>query len=273
MVGKELEKISEKRLSDVAAEGDSRGITIQRVGVKDVHLPIQVRRKGSSLVSALARIDLAVELPHHFRGTHMSRFVEILFQFSQHPIGPAEIEEMLAEARNRLGARKADLRLVFKYFIPKRAPASGAESALDYGCLFEGEKDEKAFTFSLGVEVPVTLLCPCSKEISDHGAHSQRAMVKVKIRTRPGEFIWIEDLVALVEAQASSSLYPVLKREDEKFVTEHAYDNPKFVEDMLRDVVVALRAAEPRITWFEVSCESLESIHNHSVFAYQQEGK
>ena len=259
-------------LSDVAAEADSRGITIQRVGVKEVHLPIQVRRKSDGLVSALARIDLAVELPHHFRGTHMSRFVEILFHFSQHPIGPTEIAEMLAEARKRLGARKADLRLAFKYFISKRAPASGAESALDYGCQFEGERDEENFVFTLGAEVPVTLLCPCSKEISSRGAHSQRAMVKVKIRTRPGEFVWIEDLVNLVEAQASSSLYPVLKREDEKFVTEQAYDNPRFVEDMLRDVVIALRN-EPRVIWFEVSCESMESIHNHSVFAYQQEGK
>ena len=261
-----------KSLSDVAAERDRRGITIQRVGVKDVHLPIQVRRKGSGLVGALARIDLAVELPHHFRGTHMSRFLDILFKFSQHPIGPAEVEKMLAEAQAKLGARKADLRLAFKYFITKTAPVSGAESALDYGCLFEGEREEVGFTFSLGIEVPITLLCPCSKDISERGAHNQRALVKVKIRTRPGEIVWIEDLVKLVEDQSSSEIYPLLKREDEKFVTERAYDNPKFVEDVLRDIVSSLRR-ESHIIWFEVSCESLESIHNHSVFAYQQEGK
>ncbi|NIM04660.1 MAG: GTP cyclohydrolase I FolE2 [Armatimonadetes bacterium] len=262
--------MSHKALSDVAAEADNRGITIQRVGVKDVHLPIQVRRKTAGFVGALARIDLAVELPHHFRGTHMSRFVEVLFDFGQHPIGPGEIAEMLAEARKRLGARRADLRLAFKYFITKSAPATSAESALDYDCLFEGEQDESAFVFTLGVEVPVTLLCPCSKEISSRGAHSQRATVRVKVRTSPGEIIWIEDLVSLIEAQGSSGVYPVLKREDEKSVTEQAYDNPKFVEDILRDVVSALRG-DSRITWFEVSCESMESIHNHSVFAYQQE--
>ncbi len=267
-----MAKASQNALSDVAAERDARGITIQRVGVKEVHLPIQVRRKEGGLVNALARIDLAVELPHHFRGTHMSRFVGILFRFSQHPIGPSEIEQMLEEARTRLGAGRADLRLAFKYFIPKQAPASGAESALDYGCLFEGSKSDAAFIFALGVEVPITLLCPCSKEISDRGAHNQRALVKVKIRTRPGEIVWIEDLVKLVEAQGSSEIYPLLKREDEKFVTERAYDNPKFVEDVLRDLVSALRKEE-RITWFEVNCESLESIHNHSVFAYQQEEK
>jgi len=261
---------TKKTLSDVAAERDARGITIQRVGVKDVHLPIQVRRQSGGLIGALARIDLAVELPHHFRGTHMSRFSEILFHYSQHPIGPAEVEAMLSEAREKLGARKADLRLNFKYFITKRAPVSEAESALDYGCSFEGELEEDHFIFRLGVEVPVTLLCPCSKEISDRGAHSQRAMVKVKIRTRPGGMVWIEDLVGLIEAQSSSAVYPVLKREDEKFVTEHAYDHPRFVEDMLRDVVTALRSHQD-ITWFEVTCESMESIHNHSVFAYQQE--
>jgi GTP cyclohydrolase IB len=259
-----------KVLSDVAAEQDSRGITIQRVGVKDVHLPIQVRRKGEGLVGALARIDFSVELPHHFRGTHMSRFVDILFRYSQHPIGPNEIDEMLVEAREKLGAGRADLRLGFKYFISKQAPASGAASMLDYGCLFEGAHSESGFVFSLGVEVPVTLLCPCSREISERGAHNQRALVNVKIRTQPGEMVWIEDLVRIVEAQASSEIYPLLKREDEKFVTEGAYDNPKFVEDVLRDIVAALRQ-EPRIVWFEVNCESLESIHNHSVFAYQQE--
>jgi len=261
-----------KNLSDVAAERDGRGITIQRVGVKDVHLPIQVRRKDTGRVGALARIDLAVELPEQFRGTHMSRFVEILFHFSQHPIGPVDIEKILGEVRKRLEARKADMSLAFKYFIAKQAPASKAKSTLDYDCLFEGQADENGFAFALGVEVPVTLLCPCSKEISARGAHSQRAVVKVKIRTRPGEMVWIEDLVGLVEKQASSSLYPVLKREDEKHVTEGAYDNPKFVEDMLRDVVLALRG-EDKVVWFEVSCESMESIHNHAAFAWQQESR
>lgn len=258
-------------MKDVAASADERGITIQRVGVKDVHLPAKIRRKGGGFDSVLARIDFSVELPDQFRGTHMSRFVEILFPWSQKPIGKPDLEEMLREAREALEARQARIDLRFKYFISKEAPASASESPLDYDCLFRGVLEEERYDFTLGVEVPVTILCPCSRDISERGAHNQRAMIKAQVDYAPGAgMIWIEDLVASLERQGSAEIYPLLKREDEKFVTEAAYDNPKFVEDVLRDVVGLLRADE-RIARFEVSVESLESIHNHSVYAYQEE--
>ena len=257
-------------MKDVAASADTRGITVQFVGVKDVHLPVRVRRKGAGFDSVLARIDLGVELPHHFRGAHMSRFVDILFRWSQKPISKPDLKEMLEEACERLGARRARIDVQFKYFITKQAPVSGSESALDYDCRFEGMVEGDDYVFTLGVEVPVTICCPCSKEISRHGAHNQRAIIKARLRYRPDVMIWIEDLVSVLEGQGSAEIYPLLKREDEKVVTEAAYESPKFVEDVVRDAVGVLRA-DPRVTWFQLSCESLESIHNHSVYAFQEE--
>ena len=257
-------------MRDVAASADTRGITVQRVGVKDVHLPVRVRRKGGGFDSVLARIDLGVELPHQFRGTHMSRFVDILFEWGQKPISKSELREMLEEACERLGARRARIDVAFKYFIGKRAPASGSESALDYDCKFEGILDDGDYEFTLGVEVPVTILCPCSKEIARHGAHNQRAVVRARLRYQPEVMMWIEDLVAMLEQQGSAEIFPLLKREDEKWVTEAAYEHPKFVEDVVRDVVAMFRA-DRRVIWFQVGCESLESIHNHTVYAFQEE--
>ncbi len=259
-------------MKDVAASADTRGITVQRVGVKEVHLPVRVRRKGAGFESALARVDFGVELPHHFRGTHMSRFLDILFQWSQKPIGMPDLKEMLEEACRRLEARRAEVLVAFKYFITKQAPVSKSESALDYDCTFQGILDGGKYQFTLGVDAPVTILCPCSKEISCYGAHNQRALVHAEVRSRQDVLIWIEDLVEVLERQGSAEIFPLLKREDEKYVTEAAYENPKFVEDVLRDVVSALRA-DPRIAWFRASCESLESIHNHSVYAFQEEAK
>ena len=259
-------------MKDVAAGEDVRGITLQRVGVKDVHLPVLIRRKDGGRDSVLARIDMSVELPHQFRGTHMSRFLAVLSAWSEKPMGIADLHEMLSEARAQLDARRAEAVIAFKYFLPKRAPVSGAESALDYDCSFHGVVEDDSFTLTLGVEVPVTLLCPCSRDISAHGAHNQRGMIRVSLRCPPGQFIWIEDLVPMLEAQGSSQIYPLLKREDEKFVTEQAYENPKFVEDVLRDVVAALRA-EQRVVWFRAECESFESIHNHSAYAMQEESR
>jgi GTP cyclohydrolase I len=158
----------------------------------------------------------------------------------------------------------------FKYFIAKRAPVTAAESALDYDCSFHGRLDGASYVFTLGADVPVTSLCPCSKEISCGGAHSQRAIIRAKVRYPPAEMIWIEDLVMLLEQQGSAQIYPLLKRKDEKFVTEQAFAHPKFVEDIVRDSVALLRA-DRRITWFQVECESFESIHNHSAFAFQEE--
>ena len=257
-------------MKDVAASADTRGITVHRVGVRDVHLPIMVRRKNGTFDSALARIDFAVNLPHQFRGTHMSRFVDILFQWRQKPISKPELKEMLEEACERLGADHARVDVSFKYFLTKKAPVSQSESALDYDCKFEGVLSDDRYTLTTCVEVPVTILCPCSKEISSRGAHNQRAIIRANIRSRPDTMVWIEDLVEMLESQGSAEIYPLLKRSDEKHVTEAAYDNPKFVEDVVRDVVATLRA-DKRIIWFQVECESLESIHNHSAYAFQEE--
>lgn len=260
------------RLSDVAASVDTRGITVQRVGVKDVHLPILVRRKSGEFDSALARINFAVSLPHQYRGTHMSRFLDILFQWRQKPISKPELREMLTEACQRLGAERARIDVSFKYFLNKRAPVTKSESALDYDCKFEGVLHNDVYTLTTAVEVPVTILCPCSKEISNNGAHNQRAIIRARIRVRPDTMVWIEDLVEVLERQGSAQIYPLLKREDEKFVTEAAYANPKFVEDVVRDVVAMLRL-DDRIVWFQVECESIESIHNHTAYALIEEWK
>ncbi len=263
-------------MKDVAGGADERGVTIQRVGVKDVRLPMQIRRKGGAPPAeggydgVLAHVNLAAELPHHFRGTHMSRFLEVLCKWSQLPVASPDIRAMLAQVCKELHAPSAHIEMRFKYFIPKRAPVSGAQSFLDYDCEFSGSLAGGDYVFTLGVAVPITCLCPCSREISRQGAHNQRAVLRVRVRYPAGEMIWIEDLAAELERHGSAEIYPLLKREDEKHVTEQAYANPKFVEDIVREVVLALRA-DPRVTWFDVECESYESIHNHSVYAQQQE--
>jgi len=257
-------------MADVAARRDERGITIQRVGVKDVHLPVQVRRKEGGFVPVLGRVNLSVELPHVHRGTHMSRLLDVLFRWSQQPIAASDLVSILEEARRRLHARRAEMELAFKYFVQKRAPVSRIASPLDYDCRFGGRLADGEYDFTLGVEVPVTCLCPCSREIARYGAHNQRAMIRVAVRYADKRMLWLEDLIEKVEQQGSAPIYPLLKRADEKHVTEQAYENPKFVEDMLRDVVAVVRA-DPRITWFEAECESMESIHNHSVYARQRE--
>jgi GTP cyclohydrolase I len=257
-------------LKDVAATRDERGVTIQRVGVKDVHLPAQIRRKEGGYDGVLARVELTAELPHHFRGTHMSRFLAVLFKWSQRPIASPDIRAMLNEVREELQAPSARILMRFKYFMAKCAPVSGAESFLDYDCEFDGALGDDGYVFTLGVEAPITCLCPCSREISAQGAHNQRCMLRARLRYAPDDIIWIEDLVHELERHGSAQIYPLLKREDEKYVTEQAYATPKFVEDVVRDTVVALRA-DRRVMWFEVECESYESIHNHSVYAYQQE--
>ena len=204
----------------------------------------------------------------------MSRFVEVLNEWRERKT--LDIKNCVVTMVEKLDAKCGYLKFDFKYFIDKKSPVTGISAPMCYDCTFEGvldnynEEDEE-YRFYLGVKVPVTTLCPCSKEISNYGAHNQRAIVSVKITYPEEEHIWIEDLVAKIEKTASAELYPLLKREDEKFVTEHAYDNPKFVEDVLRDVVILLRN-DDNIDSFEVECESIESIHNHSAWAYQSEG-
>lgn len=258
-------------LIDIAASADERGITIQQVGVTDIYLPICIRRKNGKFDTVVACVSLAADLHHEFRGTHMSRFVAILNEWRERPISFDEVDAILTTARERLNADVAHLELAFKYFIAKEAPMSGIESLIDYDVRFRGRRNGDSYRFILSVDVPVTALCPCSKEISEYGAHNQRAVISCSAELRPGQMLWIEDLVHLLEQQGSAQLYPLLKREDEKYVTEYAYDHPKFVEDILRDAIAALRA-DPRVHEFSVRVDSLESIHNHSVYAAHNEG-
>ncbi len=254
-------------MKDVQNAADERGIAIQKVGVSDVHLPFFIKTKNGSLQSVLANIKLTVDLPQEYKGTHMSRFIEILSQWSQKPVSGHEMEQILADTLNRLDAKSAFLQIKFKYFIEKTAPVSGLKSMLDLDCSFSAKLTRGyPLDFIMGVQVPFTSLCPCSKEISQYGAHNQRGLMKVKLKHAPKKFIWIEDLATLMEAQGSCPVFPLLKREDEKYVTELAYENPKFVEDILRDLVLALRELK-NIKWFEIECENYESIHNHSAYA------
>ena len=254
-------------IKDVQNSCDERGIAIQKVGISDVHLPFLIKTKNGSFQSVLAKIKLAVDLPQEFKGTHMSRFIEILSDWSQKPVSYREVEYMLTDTIDRLHAMRAHIDIHFKYFIEKAAPVSGLKSMLDYDCVFSAELVRgEQLDFMFGITVPFTSLCPCSKEISHYGAHNQRGTMRAKIKQMAGKFIWIEDLAAMMEEQGSCQVYALLKREDEKYVTEKAYENPKFVEDVLRDLVLTLRKIDG-VEWFEVECENYESIHNHSAYA------
>ena len=253
-------------MRDVASERDERGITIRRVGVRDIHLPVMIREKAGGHARVTGVFEASVELAHHERGTHMSRFVEILSRWSRRAVALPEMHEMLTEVRTRFDAWAASVTLDFTYFLAKRSPATDLPCQLDYECSFVASMVDESFDFQLGVEVPIITLCPCSKEISAFGAHSQRAELRVSLRTSGEQIIWLEDLIPLLERQGSEQVYPMLKRADEKLVTEQSYENPKFVEDVVRDSVLALRGL-PEAEWFSVECESFESIHNHSAYA------
>lgn len=259
-------------MKDVAMTPDKRGVAIQRVGVKDLHLPLLIKCKGEGFQAVVGNLTISVDLPKQFRGTHMSRLVEVVFKWSQKPIGGHELKLILDQIRTKLNAARSHATVKFKYFLEKQAPVSKSVSALDYECEFTGALSDEGLDFILGVEVPITALCPCSKEISDAGAHNQRGVIRARIRYDRETFYWIEDLVRQLEGVASCDVYPLLKRRDEKYVTERAYDRPKFVEDVLRDTVLMLRE-DPSMQWYEVECETFESIHNHSAYAYQCESR
>ena len=257
-------------LRDIQNLKDNRNVDIQKVGIKNLKLPLIIQRKNSSnlVVSADARV--CVSLPRHYKGTHMSRFVEVLTEWQHKNLLGVDIKGCLEKIINNLDAESGELEFKFTYFIDKKSPVTKISAPMSYECSFEGRIIDGVYKFILGVVVPVTTLCPCSKEISDNGAHNQRALINVKVSYDESEQIWIEDLIELVEKCASCPLYTLLKREDEKFVTEKAWNNPKFVEDILRDVVVELRNF-PVGNEFEVDCEAFESIHNHSAWAFQHE--
>ncbi len=250
------------KMPDLQKERDTRNIAIDKVGVKDISYPIVVMDRSKEKQHTVARINMYVDLPHHFKGTHMSRFIEILNQYHGE-INIERIDSLLADMKRHLEASRAHLELEFPYFIEKQAPASGARSLMEYQCRMTGSLGEES-DFVLGVTVPVTSLCPCSKEISERGAHNQRSAIKVEIRYR--KHIWLEDLIEWVEECASAPVYALLKREDERALTEQAYDNPMFVEDTVRAVTEKLSQVE-EIYWFKVECENFESIHNHSAYA------
>jgi GTP cyclohydrolase I len=258
------------KLTDVQNSSDTRGISIQKVGVKKVHLPLQILTKKGDHQQVLGNVSLSADLNENYRGTHMSRFMEILTRWSTKKMSSVEVREILNEVIKKLEAESAEISVTFKYFIEKSSPITKTVGYLDYNCFFFGKLQNERFSFILGVEVPVQLVCPCSKEISKEGAHNQRALIRVKLEYYPQNFIWIEDLVEIIEKTGSSQVYPVIKREDEKYITEASFDNPKFVEDTLRDLVNELRK-DNGIRWFGVECDSYESIHNHNAFACQKE--
>lgn len=259
-------------LKDVQNTKDERGIDIQRVGVKDVEVPLIIQRKDDENQTVYARATLSAALLKDYKGTHMSRFIEILNEYSEKNILGIDIKALLKDILKRLSTDCAYIKFDFKYFINKKAPISSLVSPVGYDCFFEGMISKDSYRFYLGVSTPVTTLCPCSKEISHASAHNQRAVIKIKVSYPEDKHIWLEDLISLAESCGSSQIYSLLKREDEKYVTEKAYDNPKFVEDVLRDVVLKLQA-NTFINWFEVEVEAFESIHNHSAFAMKRCGR
>ncbi len=257
-------------MTDVQNQPDLRGIKIKRTGVTKVHLPFLIS-DGGKVQPVAAQIRFTVALADNLRGTHMSRLVELLTDWTTQPVAIPDVEKILLDALDKLSTDFAAISIAFKYFTEKLSPVSSKVSLSAVDCEFLGELERGGrMTFTLGLSVPFTSLCPCSKEISDFGAHNQRSLCRVKLTFKDLGGVSIDKFVRLIEAQGSAEIFPLLKREDEKFVTEAAYQNPKFVEDILRDVVTALRRVEG-LAAFAVECENFESIHNHNAFAAHEE--
>jgi GTP cyclohydrolase I len=250
-------------IEDVQGRTDTRRIPIDRVGVKDIYHPVRVKDRSGGEQHTIANFNMYVHLPHNFKGTHMSRFVEILNE-REREISVESFNLMLADMTKRLNSEAGHLEMTFPYFVMKRAPVTGVESLLDYRATLAAEIKDGAIETWLKVLVPVTSLCPCSKQISDYGAHNQRSHLTISARI--AEHVWLEELIDIAESEGSCELYGILKRPDEKFVTERAYDNPKFVEDIVRDIATRLNADE-RIRSYVIEAENFESIHNHSAYA------
>ncbi len=255
-------------IDDVQSRRDERQVAIDKAGIRDLAHPVRVSDRSRREQHTVARVSMSVELPKHFKGTHMSRFLEILH--GEREVSVADLGALLQETAARLEADAAHIEIEFPFFVMKRAPVSGVESLMDYRVTLSGTRRDGVDRRSIRVVVPVTSLCPCSKKISERGAHNQRS--HVTITARLCESMWIEDLIDIAESEASSELYGILKRPDEKFVTERAYDNPKFVEDLVRDVALRLDR-EPRIAAYRVEVENFESIHNHSAYALVERGQ
>ena len=252
-------------MKDIQNQRDYRKIPIDKVGIKDIHYPITVLDRRNSVQNTVAMINMYVDLPHKYKGTHMSRFIELLHLFRPE-VSLKNIAAILNRMKDHLNAESAHIEVTFPYFIEKKAPVSNAPGLMDYTCRIIGSNDPSGKTDIISeVIVPISSVCPCSKEISEKGAHNQRG--EVRLSTRFKKFIWMEDMIELVENSASCDVYSVLKRVDEKWVTEKAFSNPKFVEDIVRDIAEKLKK-DDNITWFSVSAENFESIHNHNAYAH-----
>ena len=262
-------------LADLQSANDRRGIDIDQVGVSNVRYPLTLPLRSGEDFNTVANLSMTVSLPHNLKGTHMSRFM-VAINEQNHHFRPDTVHIVLKELLKLLDAEEAYIDMEFPLFVPRQAPISGEQGLLDYECHFRAMMSREGVQDKIvGARVNVTTLCPCSKEISDYGAHNQRSEVTLNVRPAEEEFVWFEDLIDIAEKNASCQLYPVLKRPDEKEVTERAYDNPKFVEDMVRDIgtdLLDLLSAQ-RITWFYTSSNNFESIHNHDAFAKIERGK
>jgi GTP cyclohydrolase I len=255
-------------MKDIQNERDYRNIPIDKVGIKNLRYPIRVHDRRDGFQHTVATINMYVDLPHNYKGTHMSRFVELLHELKPE-ISLKKFSTILEKMKGPLNAQSAHIEVTFPYFIEKKAPVSGVPGFMDYTCRILGSSNHDQVDLVSEVIVPITSVCPCSKEISDGGAHNQRGEVRLCVRFK--KFIWMEDMIELIERSASCEVYSVLKRVDEKCVTEKGYHQPKFVEDIVRDIATHLKADE-NITWFAVSAENFESIHNHSAYAYITSG-
>ena len=257
-------------MRDIQKEPDNRNIPINKVGVKGLKYPIIVLDRQNGTQSTVARVNMYVDLPHTLKGTHMSRFVEILNRHHGR-ISIRNMKNILEEMKQSLNAECSHISFEFPYFIEKEAPVSGAKGLMEYTAEFIGNiTNSSPMDFVLGVKIPVTTVCPCSREISDEGAHNQRSIITIKVRFR--KIVWIEDLIDIAENASSSPIYSIIKREDEKYVTESAYNKPRFVEDVVRGVAEVL-IADDNISWFTVESENYESIHNHSAYAFIEHSK
>ena len=253
----------ERSIPDIQAKQDTRKLAIDQVGIRELRHPVKVRDRDHGEQFTVATFNMYVGLPHNFKGTHMSRFVEVLNDH-ENVISVHSFKEIVKQVATKLDSETSTIEMTFPYFLVKSAPVTGVKSLVDYEVTLLGQLQDEIVQITTSVVVPVTSLCPCSKEISNYGAHNQRSHVTITVLAE--EFVWIEELIELAEANASSQLYGLLKRPDEKFVTEQAYDNPKFVEDMVRDVAAELIADE-RVVSYTVESENFESIHNHSAYA------
>ena len=255
-------------MQDKQNERDHRELRIDKVGVRGLRFPIQIRDKARSTQNTIATIGMFVDLPKEFKGTHMSRFIEVLNAHGS-IVNVENITDILHAMQKKLHADTAHLEMEFPYFMTKKAPVSKMEGLMDYTARFDATAIGSEIDFVLTVITPVTTLCPCSKAISQYGAHNQRGNVTVQLRSTKA--IWIEDVIAIVESSASSELYSLLKRQDEKSVTERAYEHPVFVEDLVRNIAV-MANEDPRIVWYRVEAENYESIHNHNAYAMIEKG-